>query len=88
MEDDAPLDAGLNSGVLALVPPEGSADGPTLAELELVEILCDDETFHEGPLADDRLDEGRPEDGMLDDEDDFVCFENDEADSAGVEDTG
>ncbi|KAJ4387969.1 hypothetical protein N0V93_008572 [Gnomoniopsis smithogilvyi] len=64
---------------MALALVEGSADDPMLAKVELLGILSDDEAFHDRPLEGGRPDGRSPEDGTLD-EDDFVCFENEEAD--------
>lgn len=87
MEDGAPSEAGLDPGALALTLAEGSVGDPSLAGVELMGTLPDDEPFHDGLLKDGRLDEGSPNKVALSD-DDFVCFENDEVDFVVIDGSG
>lgn len=84
-DDGPPTDVGLDSDMLVLALVEDSADDPRVAGLELVGGLPGNETFHDGALEDDRLDEGRV--CKLDDED-FVCLENGDVDAVNVDGGG
>lgn len=57
MDDGPPVDARLDSGMLALALVEGSGDVPRLARLGLVGRLSDDEAFPDGALEGDRPNE-------------------------------